>query len=165
MDILIYNLVRGIAPKINELDQALKEEVLSNPYFMINDDGSLSFSPAACMTMTNHLYMEIKKLALYQTVTQIDQIAVTAEVLKMNDGIINQKIKDAIVNTLHEAGIDPFKLKDSVDKPVDKPVDGLVNDVGDSPINIENNERNGTGLKNPDVETDENTEDIWNKIG
>jgi len=152
MDMLIYNLVRGIAPKINELDEALREEVLSNPYFMVTDDGILSFSPAACMTMTNHLYMEIKKLALYQTVTQIDQIAVTAQVLKMNEGIINQKIKDAIVNTLHEMGIDPFSLKDSVD------------DLADNPIDIEENDRIDTGLKNPDTETDETTVDIWNKI-
>lgn len=152
MDMLIYNLVRGIAPKINELDKALREEVLSNPYFMINDDGCLSFSPAACMTMTNHLYMEIKKLALYQTVTQVDQIAVTAEVLKMNEGIINQKIKDGIINTLHEIGIDPFSLKDPVD------------DVVDNPIDIEKNDRNDTGLENPDAETDETTVDIWNKI-
>lgn len=156
MDMLIYNLVRGIAPKINELDEALREEVLSNPYFMITDDGILSFSPAACMTMTNHLYMEIKKLALYQTVTQVDQIAVTAEVLKINESVINQKIKDAIVNILNEAGIDPFSLKDSVDNSVDC--------VDDNPIDIEKNDRNDTGLKNPDAETDETTVDIWNQI-
>ncbi|MDO9518150.1 MAG: hypothetical protein Q7J10_08905 [Methanosarcinaceae archaeon] len=152
MDMLIYNLVRGIAPKVNELDEALREEVLSNPYFMITDEGRLSFSPAACMTMTNHLYMEIKKLALYQTVTQIDQIAVTAQVLKMNEGIINQKIKDAIVNTLHEAGIDPFSLKYPVD------------DLADNPVNDDKKEEIDIGLENPNAETDETTVDIWNKI-
>lgn len=152
MDALIFNILSGKSLPYDEVDTALREKIQTSPNLMIDPEGNVVLSPYGLRLLTLYLINEEMRLDAYRNAITLDQVETATQVLKINEGYIDQRITNAIVNVLGKIGITPETMMQLIDSNITK------NQVESDSIPDTNTDQN-----NIEQQTEE-TNDIWKEV-
>ena len=120
MDILIYNTLNGNYRSIESLTPQMKENILSSPFFMVNDSQEIHLSPVALNLLSLHLYSLESHNQIIRHLISNDLSGIIAQSLKINDAILKQDIAHQIVTILANMGVTKEAIVKFVDNSIEK---------------------------------------------